>query len=300
MNNFSGVDKTLQLLLNKLELWLNHIILMLPNFVIAVLVLLFTIFIAKLIRKFTDKVLERFSHSKALNNLISNMVYMVTILVGLFFVLGILNLDKTVTSLLAGVGIIGLALGFAFQDIASNFIAGVFIATRKPFSVGDVIETNEHFGVIERINLRTVDIRRITGELVKLPNKMVFEKPLINFSYFGVRRIDLDGRVAYSEDLDRVKQVILGCMTGITGLVEKKEVEVMFKEFGESAIRFEVRFWIQYHRQFDYNQARSEAIMKIKKAFDQHKITIPFPIRTLDFGAKGGEILSEILKRDQD
>ncbi|KAA9340038.1 mechanosensitive ion channel family protein [Adhaeribacter soli] len=285
MNQFNDA---FYLLTEKLRAWGQHLIVMLPNLVIAILVLIITFIFARLSRKAAENLLPRISHSVALNNLAATMVYAGVVLMGLFFTLGILNLDKTVTSLLAGVGIIGLALGFAFQDIAANFISGVIIAVRKPFGVGDVIETNEHFGTIERINLRTIDIRRQTGELVKVPNRKVFESPTINFTYYGLRRIDLNLRVSYNEDLEKVVAVTLEAMQGITGQIESKEVEVYFEEFAESTIIVLVRFWIHYARQTDYVNARSEAIMKIKKAFDVHHIRFPYPARALHFdGSKG-------------
>jgi small conductance mechanosensitive channel len=289
------INKAFSLLYNKLELWVRHLILMLPNLVIALVVLVLTFIAARVIQKTTEKVLPRFSHSVALNNLVSSLVYTVSLLIGFFFVLSILQLDKTVTSLLAGVGIIGLALGFAFQDIAANFISGVIIAVRKPFGVGDVIESNDYFGTIERINLRTIDIRRVTGELVKVPNRKVFENVMIIYTHYGIRRVDVKASVSYGEDLERVQQVVKEAITGIRGMVDHREVEVVYEEFGDSSINFLVRFWIKYSRQFDYVSARSEAIIKIKKAFDANDIQIPFPIRTLDFGIKAGEKLREQL-----
>ena len=284
------------LLTNKLQAWLKALVLMLPNLLIALLVLVVTFMLARLLRKGTEKVLPRFSHSAALNNLASAMVYIVVVLVGVFFALGILKLDKTVTSLLAGVGIIGLALGFAFQDIAANFISGVIIAVRKPFGVGDVIETNDHFGTIERINMRTIDLRRQTGELVKLPNRKVFENAVINFTHFGLRRIDLKIRVLFTEDLDKVIAVILEAMQGITGQVEGKEVEVFYDELADNSIHGLVRFWIHYSRQVDYVQAKSEAIIKIRKAFDRHKIIIPLPAQVVHTASDMQKEIKERLK----
>ncbi|MBA9075881.1 mechanosensitive ion channel family protein [Rufibacter quisquiliarum] len=280
----------------KLERWLKQIVLMLPELFLATVVLILSFLVARLARRASDKLLIRFTHSSSLNNLVGTTVYVATLALGIFFTLSILKLDKTVTTLLAGAGIIGLALGFAFQDIAANFISGVIIAIRKPFVVGDVIDTNEHFGTIERINLRTVDIRRQTGELVKMPNRKVFESALINYSHYGIRRIDLKVGVSYAEDLERVQQVVKAAMVDIPNMISGKEVEVVYEEFGDSSINFLVRYWIQYKRQTDFVYAKSEAIMRIKKAFDQHNIEIPFPIRTLNFGVKGGKDLSIQLK----
>lgn len=290
------LEEALSLLIKKLEIWMKQLILMLPNLFIALILLLVTFYVARQMRRFAEKLLPRISHSAALNNLFATMVQTGTLLLGIFFALNILKLDKTVTTMLAGVGIIGLALGFAFQDIAANFISGVIIAVRKPFGVGDVIETNDYFGTIERINMRTIDLRRVTGELVKVPNRKVFESVMVNFTHYGIRRIDLKMGVSYAEDLERVQKIVKEAVTGIKGMIENREVDVLYDEFGDSSINFLVRFWIQYKRQTDYVHAKSEAIIKIKKAFDAGNIQIPFPIRTLDFAIKGGESLNQQLR----
>lgn len=295
MYNKIEISKAFNLLLNKLELWMRHLVLMLPNLVMALLVLVLTFVVARFIRRSVEKILPRFSHSLALNNLVSALVYTGGLLIGFFFVLSILQLDKTVTSLLAGIGIFSLALGFAFQDIAANFMSGVIIAIRKPFGVGDVVESNDYFGTIERINLRTIDIRRVTGELVKVPNRKVFENVMVIYTHYGIRRVDVKGGVSYGEDLEHVQQVLRKAICNIKGMVENKDVEVVYEELGDSSVNFLVRFWIHYNRQFDYVHARSEAIIKIKKAFDENNIQIPFPIRTLEFGVKAGETLRDHL-----
>ena len=290
------VNGALELLWNKLEAWGAQTVLMLPNILVALVLLILTFYVAGLIRSWIGKFINRFSHSAALNNLILTLLYIGMLLLGFFFVLSVLNLDRVVISLLAGVGIIGLALGFAFQDIAANFISGVIIAVQKPFRVGDNIETNDYFGTIERITLRTIDIRQVTGELVKLPNKMVFENPLTNFSIYGTRRIDLEVGISYAEDLERVQQVVIEALEDVKNRVKTRAVEVMYDSFGDSSINFKARFWVSYSRQVDYVGAKSDAIIRIKKAFDANDILIPFPIRTLDFGIKGGEKLTEQLQ----
>lgn len=292
----NDINNAINLLLSKLEDWGRHLVLMLPNLFVALVLLIVTFFVARVIRDNLNKVISRFSHSPALNNLIATLLYLAVLMVGFFFVLSVLQLDKVVVSLLAGVGIIGLALGFAFQDIASNFISGIIIAVQKPFGVGDMIETNDYFGVIERVTLRTIDIRQPTGELVKLPNKMVFENPVTNFSVYGARRIDLDVGVSYAEDLERVQQIVIEALQDVKNIVKGREIEVMYDAFNDSSIDFKARFWVSYSRQVDFVLAKSDAIIRIKKAFDQNDIMIPFPIRTLDFGIKGGEKLNEQLE----
>jgi small conductance mechanosensitive channel len=190
MLRLSELDDAFEMLYNKLIGWGQEFIVMLPNLLIAAVILAATIYAAGLAKRLIVKFLPRISHSAALRDLVATLTYVAVLLIGLFFVLEVLNLQKTVTSLLAGVGIIGLALGFAFQDIAANFISGI-IVLQRPFTVGDVIKTNDYFGTIERISLCTTDLRQTTGELVRVPNRKVFENALINFTVNTMRRVDL-------------------------------------------------------------------------------------------------------------
>lgn len=113
----------------------------------------------------------------------------------------VLGLSKTVTTLLAGVGILGLALGFAFQDIAENFIAGVLMAFRRPIYIGDLIESNDFVGTVEEINLRTTVIRTADGKHVLIPNSEVLQNSIVNFSRSSELRVDLACGVSYGDDL---------------------------------------------------------------------------------------------------
>ncbi|MBD2768855.1 mechanosensitive ion channel family protein [Hymenobacter sp. BT664] len=278
----TDLHRAFALLSGKLIRWVQQFILLLPNLLIALLILVVTFFAARLVRRIMGTILPRVSAHATLNNLVGTMAYLGVLLLGTFFTLEVLSLDKTVTSLLAGVGIIGLALGFAFQDIAANFISGIIIAVQRPFTVGDVIQTESFFGTIESINLRTLDLRQVTGELVRVPNRKVFETAIINYTVTTRRRVDVECGVAYDSDLERVREVVLASLHGFPNLLPDQPVEVMFTSFGESAITFTLRFWIPYQKQVDYVGAKSEAIMRIKRAFDQAGIVIPFPIRTLD------------------
>jgi small conductance mechanosensitive channel len=279
----------------KLVGWVEALIVMLPNFLLAIVIFCAFYFTGKFVRKSLERPLSRLIHTRAILDLLLSMLSLAFVAVGLFVALSVLQLDKAVTSLLAGAGIIGLALGFAFQDIAANFVSGVLIALRKPVQIGDLIESNDFFGVISRINLRSTIIRTMPGQQVHIPNKDIFSKPIVNYSVTGRRRVDLDCGISYGDDLEKVRQVTINAIRSIPYLDESQEVELFYKEFGDSSINFTVRYWISFKNQADYLKAMSDGIMAVKKAYDENDITIPFPIRTLDFGIKGSEKLTEQL-----
>lgn len=286
--------KAVQLIQEKLTSWPEALIAMLPNMALAALVVVLFWLLARLIRLLADRIMLRFFQSSTLQRLISHVLYITVILIGAFSALSILHLDKTVTSLLAGAGILGLALGFAFQDIASNFIAGVLMAAQRPITVGDLVETSDHFGVVRRIDLRTTELRNLQGLQVIIPNKDIFQRALVNYTRNGTRRVDLRVGVSYGDDLLRVKHITIDAVRAVADVLPDLPVELYYQGFEDHRIELEVRFWITSVSNTHFHAVRSAAIMAIKAAYDREGITIPFPIRTLDFGIKGGKGLERI------
>ena len=287
-------EKATNLVFNKIASWVNEFIHLLPNIALAALVIVLGIFLAKLMRKLAYRLITKFGHNDTLNNLFSSFVYILFLGVAFFIVLSILNLDKAVTSILAGAGIIGLALAFAFQDIASNFMSGIFISIRKPLRVGDIVLVQGFEGQVVEVNLRDTVIDTFKGQLVIIPNKDVYQNPIENFSHLKKRRFDLPVGVSYGEDLDKVKQVTIDAVANVENVSKEHPPVLFFTEFGESAINFSIRIWIDSPDSKAFRQMGSDAIMAIKKAFDENDIQMPFPTRTLDFGVRGGKTLEQM------
>ena len=295
--NPPSVGEATDLFVEKLYGWGEAAIRNLPNLIVAAIIVVLFVFAAKLIRGLIDRVVQRTPVPAPVRHLIGSIVSILIIGAGLFVALGVLGLDRTVASLLAGVGIIGLALGFAFQDIASNFMAGVVISFRRPYQIGEIVETNDHTGVVKDINLRSTIIRKFTGETVRIPNKAILESPLVNLSETGERRVDISCGVAYGDDLEKAASVVRETLDRIEQRKQDRPAEVFFTEFGDSSINFTARFWVEFGKQTDFLKARSDAVIAIKRSLDEAGITIPFPIRTLDFGVVGGETLSEQMRK---
>ena len=294
-----SVGDALSGLVDKLASWLDAAILALPNFVIAVLIVIVAAMMARLARRGVKKVLARLGDhmesTKRVQNLLGTLAYVAVLSAGTFIALGVLSLDGVVTSLLAGAGILGLALGFAFQDIASNFIAGVLLAVRAPFRVGDLVKTNDYLGTVRQIDLRATHLETFQGQAVIIPNAAVYQNPLVNYTETAARRVDIACGVGYGDDLDTAERVAKAAVENVERRDASQEVELFYTEFGDSSINFVLRFWIEGATQGQFLAAQSDAIKRIKAAFDQEGVTIPFPIRTLDFDPNGGVALQEAL-----
>ncbi|MFL9833646.1 mechanosensitive ion channel family protein [Chryseobacterium terrae] len=276
------LDKAIHLINEKLELWFRTLIKILPNLVLAIIIFLIGLFISRWLRKVAEKLILRFTQNITITRLFSTFIYLLSLGIIIFTSLSILKLDKAVTSILAGAGIVGLALAFAFQDIAANFISGIFISFRRPLKVGDIVSIKDYMGKVEEINLRDTVIRTFQGKMVIIPNKDVFQNPIENYSILGKRRFDLEVGVSYSDDLEKAAQLAINAVKDIEGISSDDEVTLFYKEFGESSINFTIRIWCNSSEQLQYLKVGHLAIIAIKKSFDKNNISIPFPIRTLD------------------
>lgn len=274
------------LILEKIEIWLKELVLILPNLFIAVVFILIGIWLSKKIKYLTYQFLNRYSERKILNNLIVNFIYISSLAVVGFTVLSILNLDRALTSILAGIGVLSLGLAFAFQDLASNLMSGIIITFRRPMNVGDYIDIKDVSGIVSEVNLRDTVIHTLQGKRIIIPNKYLIESPLTNHTINGQQRLEINVGIAYDSPLDQVIPITLTAVDKLPERDKTRKVEFYYTEFADSSINFVVFIWLNAPDKATFLSARSEAIIRIKQTFDQHNINIPFPIRTLYYGDK--------------
>ncbi len=283
------LSTTVGKLASKLAGWLDALVLALPNLVVALLIVVVAAVAARVVRRGLHAVLlrasERTHSARNVVDLLATLAYVAVLAAGTFIALGVLRLDGVVTSLLAGAGIVGLALGFAFQDIASNFIAGVMMAVRAPFVIGQTVETNGITGVVTDLSLRSTTIETPVGTRVIVPNAKVFGEPIVNHSARGQRRVDVTCGVAYGTDLRRAQAVAVAAGEGVEGRLADRPVEAFFHTFADSAVEFTLRVWFPYAGIGPHLAAQSRVVVALHEAFAREGIEIPFPIRTLDLGA---------------
>ena len=290
MEASAQVVDTLQ---GKFTEWLQQGIELLPNFLVAVAVLVVFAILAWIAKTLVSHAIGRMTSNQSIVRLVATLTRVAVLAVGLFVALEVMQLSKAVTSLLAGAGVIGIALAFAFQDLAANLVAGIYMSVKRPAGVGDIVETNDAFGKVQAIDLRNITLRTPDGRTVIIPNKLVFEEKLVNYSRSGEHRVEVECGVSYGDDLDTARQVAIEAVEGVEARQDSRDVEFFYTEFGGSSVNFMLRFWISYTSNADIHAARSDAMMRLKKALDEAGMTIPFPIRTLDFGIVGGEHLRD-------
>ncbi|RXG16079.1 small conductance mechanosensitive channel [Leeuwenhoekiella aestuarii] len=279
---FLGFD--LYKLIDKLQGWGESLILKLPNFIVAVLVFAVFWFIAKYVSKFVRNILMRGVGQDSIKVMAGQTAFAITVLIGFFVALGIMDLDKVLTSVLAGAGVVGLAIGLALQGTLNNTFSGVILSFMPRLQLGDWVETNDYAGVVEDITLRNVTLRQSDNNYVIVPNSNIVDSPFKNWSQTARSRVFINCGVGYESDLEKVKELTLETLNSTFEQQSKEEIEFYYEGFGDSSINFVARFWAPVSKRRDMLIAQDKAIIAIKKAFDANDINIPFPIRTLDFG----------------
>lgn len=277
------LGKALNGIIVKMEGWLDSLILNLPNFVLALLVFIAFLILAKYIGNFIGGLIRNRVRQDSIRTITVKVTKVVIVLIGFFVALGLLNLNKVLTTVLASAGVVGLAIGLALQGTLQNTFSGLILSFMPSIEIGDWVETSGYAGSVSEINLRNIVIKQSDNNMVVIPNTKIVESPFKNYSSTDRSRVMLDCRVGYENDLEEVERLTKKTIAEIFPQNNGEEVEFMYREFGESSINFTTRFWTDVVKNRDILMAKNKAIIAIKKAFDKEGINIPFPIRTIDF-----------------
>lgn len=240
-----------------------------------------TLVAAVVVRRVAVRLLDSGDADRRVGRLTGRFLSVIVVIVGLVYVLGILNIQ--IGPLLGALGVGGIALAFAAQDILQNFVAGVLLQIRRPFRVRDQISSGDFEGTVMDVNLRTVEMVTYDGLTVYLPNAEVLKKPIVNFTRTPLNRTSVDVGLAYDTDLDRAREVLLAVCQEAEGVVANPGVEVWVDGFGESSINCAVRYWHASDIASRW-RVRNAVATAVKRGLDEAGMVIAFPQRTLWFG----------------
>ncbi len=254
----------------------------LPNFAIAIVILLITWLIAKYAVRIADRLIGKTEMRPSLKSLFDTMVKLAIWLAGLMIAMVVVMPGLTPASLFAGLGIGAVAIGFAFQDIFENFFAGILIMLREKMRIGDVIECEGITGKVEHITLRETYVRKLSGEVTLVPNSLLFKNPVEILTDEKIRRHEVVAGVSYDTDLDEAATVIRKAVESIEAVDKDKSIDVFATTFNSSSVDFNVRWWAGSSPR-DMHESRDAVVRAIKRALDDAGIEIPFPYVTHTF-----------------
>ena len=179
-----------------------------------------------------------------------------------------------------------LAIGFAMQDVLSNFVAGIFIYTDKPFKIGDWIEWDGNSGVVEDISLRVTRVKTFDNELLTVPNSQLTDGVIKNPVAKDKLRLKFTFGIGYDDDIDKATEIIIEEAQKHAEILDDPEPSVRLIELGDSSVGLQSRIWISQPSRADFVKTRAEYVKNVKQRFDEEDINIPYPNRTIGGGLK--------------
>jgi small-conductance mechanosensitive channel len=246
----------------------------LPNLLAAVVLLAVAVLVARLVRRGVEAGLRRTSTEAYVHLLVAKLAYLGVLVVGMVVALSVVGVNLGV--LVGSLGLATVAAGFALQDILSNFVAGIVLLLEHPFTKGDLIVTTDAQGEVEDIRVRATQLRTLDGQLVVVPNKLLFTNVLINASATTGRRLEAIVSVPYSQDSARIRETLTGATAAVEGVLEEPAPRVLTKDFGQGALELRLLFWVD-PRASDLLRARSEVLEAIESALGEAGVDISVP-----------------------
>jgi small conductance mechanosensitive channel len=247
-----------------------------PRLVAALVVFVLSLILARLAGRAVVHAARNVDEE--VRKLLARLASVGIIIVGTIAALDQVNFD--VTAFVAGLGIVGFTLGFAFQDIAKNFMAGILLLVQQPLEIGDAIEVAGYQGTVTDIDIRATTIRAWDGQEVVIPNADVYTSAIINYSRYSDRRIILGVGVGYEEDLSRAEEVFLAAIQGVEEVLQEPAPDICWKNLGSSAVDMEAYFWID-QTEWSLAKVTSKAVLALKEAAEREGINLPYPIQTV-------------------
>ena len=281
-NRDSPVSDLIQTIQSSLLALVGRGVQIIPALIAAIAVLLATRYGAIPIKRVTKATLEKLVSSPSLRALFIQLVSVALWGTGILVACILLFPDLGLGDLIALLGLGSVAIGFAFQDIFKNFLAGVLLLLNEPFRLNDQIIVADFEGTVEAINVRSTEIRTYQGERVVIPNAIVFTSAVQVLTDRPARRTDLAIGLDYNTPLPRARQLLQTALAEVEGVLNHPPVEVDLVGFGDSSIDLVVRYW-SLPQAVHMRQTRSQVIMALKAACDAADLSIPYPIRSVYF-----------------
>ncbi|MEJ2440297.1 MAG: mechanosensitive ion channel [Gammaproteobacteria bacterium] len=240
--------------------------------VTAALVFIIGRWLAKLLVRFSRRLMAASKLDQMLIDFFGNIVYALLLIIVVLSALD--QLGVKTTSALAILGAAGLAIGLSLQHSLSNFASGVMLITFRPFKTGDYVEAGNISGIVEVISLFTTILRTGDNREVIVPNSHIYSAPITNYSARDTRRIDMTFSIGYEDNIKLAKSLIETCLNEEERILPDPAPTIMVMELAASSVDIAVRPWV---KSSDYWVVRSDLLENIKAAFDANQISIPFP-----------------------
>jgi small-conductance mechanosensitive channel len=248
------------------------------------------------IEQLSKRLLRNRLGSPLLTGIAARTIAIPVFLLGLYLVLQVAGLTRLAFTLLGGTGIVGIVIGFAFRDIAENFLASILLSMRQPFRSDDLIEVAGHTGVVQQMNTRSTVLMTLDGNHIQIPNATVFKSTIINYTANPNRRSDFTVGIGYDDGIAHVQTLIAQVLGDHPAVLANPEPLVLVDNLGAAAVQLRVYFWYDA-TQYAPIKIKSSLIRLTKQALAEAGVTMPDEAREVIF-PKGIPLIRDWLMPD--
>ena len=254
----------------------------LPLLGLGLLVMIGSYYLSAPLSRWLIRPLNFFAHSQLIAVVGRRALRLLLILLGVYIFLRLAGLTEFAVAVISGTGMVGLILGFAFKDIAENFIASILLSVQRPFRLGDVIEVEGQTGVIKQVTSRATTIVDYDGNHIQIPNATIYKNIIRNFTANANMRGFFDVGIGYDANLKLAQDSALAIMHNHQAVLDDPEPSVLIETLGSSTINLRIYFWVDATR-FSVPKVKSALMHLVVKAYLQQNISMPDDARELIF-----------------
>jgi len=260
----------------------SRIITSLPLILLAIVILPFTWWLSSLAAKGLRRWLLSGIASPFLRDIVARFIALPIFLLGLFVVLQVAGLTQIAVSVVGGAGVLGIVMGFAFRDIAENFLASLLLSIRRPFRAGEYIEVTGMGGTVLSMNTRSTVLLSSEGNHIQIPNAAIFKNTIVNYSASANRRNTLEVGIGYDVSVARAQDIILKVIAGHEAVLSEPAPMILVDSLGSSTVNINAYFWVDAHA-YSMLKVKSALLRLVKKALTEEGISMPDDAREVIF-----------------
>ncbi len=265
---------TLLSIWNSVKIWINE---KSVGFIFNIIGILLIILVSELIITWMRKILTKvFTKSKKINDLMARLLIKVAVFLAQLVVVMIIldRLGVNLAPVIAGLGVTGFILGFAFQETIGNLLSGAMIAINSPFRVGDYIEIGSISGSVRDMDMMSVTLATPDNKRVVMANKLIWGHAIVNYSYTETRRVEMGVSVAYSSDVEKAKEILWTIINSYPEVLPDPKPVIAVSKLNDSSVDIVVRPW---SKPADYWTIFFRFQQEVLETFRKENIEIPFP-----------------------
>jgi len=263
--------------LEQINSYYSDFVQVLPRVLLAILVYAGLMFLANRSRNYLSRRLTARMDDPLLAKFIVRVIKLLWIILGVLIVLKIVGLADIAVGLMTGASVSAVVVGFAFKDIAENFLAGIIMAFDRPFQVGDIVEIDGHQGKVVSLNLRNSLIKTFDGRDIYIPNASIIKNPVVNFTIDGFQRYEIEIGLDYGSDIEKAIRVCTEMLKSVSGVLEGDKAPAAYvTSLGASTLNLTAYYWLDtFDKKINPGAVKSEAIDKILDIMGKHGINLP-------------------------